>query len=583
MYKAPFYKIIYCQYLLLLVVVVNAQTESQSSVNPTVDPGVSVNDLMQVDVKSIFDLANAQESAGMLGVVDGNAEIRLKVYHYLENTSNGLGTLMYDIFTNSTLIEYGGTGVVLNTSDFGPDATYFPAMWQSGNIKQSSFGVDRWNYQQLVDHQGFTGIYDIFQEQIPVVIVATTTAQTSDDFAFLTDFKIPGIGKFDAPVFFDYQDLIRSSKFREVKKIKFHILEDPSAVQNAEYYRTEISEIMNHVNNIYLHRTGNVKPLAITATVSNTRMTFSTIEIVLYSAAMGTYPIDNFNVELNQIGKNFDDNAVNFVLAGHFSDKPGYILNGLAYCIHCDPPLRSPDVYDGKEFIIIAYEDIFDDTNRAGTTISHEMGHIFNLQHPFESECGDGDGIIDTPFAQGPFWKSPGTRIRDCTNPPSCNGIRRQIENVMDYGPCRWMFTRGQLAVMNKMLSNPHRTNLYTEVVRNSAYFENGVPLDITLTDLRNPIARPSNEVERDFAREETLVYPNPVTSTLKIEISVRANSEATLQLIDLSGRLILTQKNWLSNGRNNIALYVSHISKGTYLVQVNVAERSFSETVIVN
>ncbi len=462
------------------------------------------------------------------------------------------------------------------------DAAYYPGMWHSDHIKQSTLGIDRWQYQQLVDHHSFNGIYDLFQRPIPVVIVATTTNAT------LTQFKIPGVGEFHASDFFDYQDLIRNSEFRQFKKVKFHILEDPSAVQTADHYRTEVAKVMDHVNEIYLNQTGNIKPSEVTATVANARMIYPTVEIVLYSAAMGTYNITDFHPELDQIGSHFDEDAINIILAGHFSNRPGYIVEGLTYCISCDPFLQRPDNYNGKEFVVIAYEDVFDNDleNAAGITVAHEMGHFFNLRHPFfeSGTCGDGDGIGDTPFSMGPFWTSPGSQSRHCTNPPSCNGIRRQIENIMDYGEeCQWMFTTGQLDVVNAMLGSSHRTNLYETVIRNSGYFANGVPLNVTLTDLRNTAAaRTSNNVEQETLPVVNTVYPNPATTQLNLHLNSNTLAEVVVQLVDLSGRLIYQEKRNLFIGSNSIELNVSGLAKGTYLIKVEDIEINFSKVVII-
>lgn len=79
----------------------------------------------------------------------------------------------------------------------------------------------------------------------------------------------------------------------------------------------------------------------------------------------------------------------------------------------------------------------------ATSTLIHEVGHFFGLKHPWAyDECGDGDGISDTPECIVPMLDCR-TEVNDC-------GIPQLGENYMDYSPCRVMFTKEQCRVMQR-------------------------------------------------------------------------------------------------------------------------------------
>ncbi len=95
-----------------------------------------------------------------------------------------------------------------------------------------------------------------------------------------------------------------------------------------------------------------------------------------------------------------------------------------------------------------------------GRTLTHELGHYFDLFHTFQGGCGDGDtgtfsgqvGVInDTPATANPFFGCP--TVTSCANAPAsgCASQYAQITNYMDYtdDACMVMFTQDQAAVMN--------------------------------------------------------------------------------------------------------------------------------------
>ncbi len=91
-------------------------------------------------------------------------------------------------------------------------------------------------------------------------------------------------------------------------------------------------------------------------------------------------------------------------------------------------------------------------------TLTHEMGHHLNLQHPFqggsctETNCvNQGDFVCDTP---------PTILNENCSN-PACSGTQ-QVTNYMDYTgeTCVNQFTAGQKTRMQAVLTGTSRSSL---------------------------------------------------------------------------------------------------------------------------
>lgn len=101
-------------------------------------------------------------------------------------------------------------------------------------------------------------------------------------------------------------------------------------------------------------------------------------------------------------------------------------------------------------------------SNFSMRTLTHEVGHYFNLKHTWgdNNDCGSGscgsDNVQDTPTTSG--------NCLTCNvNNVSCNSLDN-VQNYMDYSTCTHMFTAGQatrmLAASNS--NNGGRNNLST-------------------------------------------------------------------------------------------------------------------------
>ena len=86
-----------------------------------------------------------------------------------------------------------------------------------------------------------------------------------------------------------------------------------------------------------------------------------------------------------------------------------------------------------------------------GTVLTHEAGHWLSLIHTFGNAnqtgtCGD-DQVTDTPVSSG--GATCDTLQSICNFP-----IVENINNYMDYSPCTYMFTNGQVSRMTAVLND---------------------------------------------------------------------------------------------------------------------------------
>ncbi|HIP36498.1 MAG TPA: T9SS type A sorting domain-containing protein [Crocinitomix sp.] len=115
---------------------------------------------------------------------------------------------------------------------------------------------------------------------------------------------------------------------------------------------------------------------------------------------------------------------------------------------------------------IICLYNYFGNTGTGSSrhTVSHEVGHWFNLSHTWgpnndqgqSTSCSTDDGVSDTPNTIG----TNGT----CDLAQTTCGSLDNIQNIMDYSSCDRMFTQGQVARMITSITSTTagRNNLWT-------------------------------------------------------------------------------------------------------------------------
>lgn len=187
-----------------------------------------------------------------------------------------------------------------------------------------------------------------------------------------------------------------------------------------------------------------------------------------------------------------------------------------------------------------------------GRTVTHELGHFFNLDHTFADGdgCGnDDDGVLDTPACAFAVYKCPADGSVD-----GCVAGEKQLTmNYMDYvdDACMFMFTKGQseraLAYLNSI-----KKEFKTDVL-------------------------PSGQ---DEVVGSIIVYPNPNEGRFKINFP---DKEATfsVRVVDNIGRLVHEQKIEKRTGvEEEINLNVDAL--GLFVVSINSDAGSKTQKIIV-
>lgn len=169
-----------------------------------------------------------------------------------------------------------------------------------------------------------------------------------------------------------------------------------------------------------------------------------------------------------------------------------------------------------------------------GSSLTHEMGHYFGLEHPWgakiNDDCSEDDNIDDTPLQNGPTEGCP-----SFPNPDECtqgNGI--MFMNFMDYSDddCLSMFTEGQKAFMLYNLMN-HRSQL----------LDNKQCISST--------NKPINTANQ--------IFPNPTQGVLNL-----SKASANIQLINIRGEVL---QNW---DTSTSKLDISSYNLGIYFLKVD-------------
>jgi hypothetical protein len=173
-----------------------------------------------------------------------------------------------------------------------------------------------------------------------------------------------------------------------------------------------------------------------------------------------------------------------------------------------------------------------------GRTLTHELGHFFNLNHTFQSCDGancatSGDRVCDTPSANNATYGCPAVGTVS-----GCVGTQLTM-NYMDYtdDACMYMFTAGQAT---RMLAwyNSIKTQLTTTALSNETFLEN-----------------------------QFSIYPNPNKGSFTIEFKEIANS-FSVEVYDVTGKTIY-ENNYDQSANLSQMINLDNVNRGIYFINV--------------
>jgi len=185
-----------------------------------------------------------------------------------------------------------------------------------------------------------------------------------------------------------------------------------------------------------------------------------------------------------------------------------------------------------------------------GRTLTHELGHYFNLRHIWgDSNCGN-DLVADTPQHNAYNAGCP-----SLSHTSTCSGNPLELTmNYMDYtnDACMYMFTAGQATRqqthLNVIASSFNQTTLLTE-----------------------------DDFEKNISFS---VYPNPSKGDFTI-LFTEYLSNFSVDVIDSSGRIVF-QKKYNSQLDLEQRISLDNISSGIYFVKVSSEQGTMVKKIII-
>ncbi|WP_231372679.1 zinc-dependent metalloprotease [Aureivirga sp. CE67] len=197
-----------------------------------------------------------------------------------------------------------------------------------------------------------------------------------------------------------------------------------------------------------------------------------------------------------------------------------------------------------------------------GRTVTHELGHHFNLAHIWGNQggCSNDDGISDTPSASSATYGCPSV-VNQC-------GSINMTMNFMDYSndACMYMFSEGQTDVMRS----------YIETVL--SYYEEDKIDPQVIEDIKNENNVSVNEFSSELAFD---LYPNPAADHLYIKMNNEIISEnITVQMFDITGKMVFELG---VNGKVEEIVNTSSLKNGMYFVKVFAGDKYYADKVMIS
>ncbi|NHM00779.1 zinc-dependent metalloprotease [Flavobacterium difficile] len=193
-----------------------------------------------------------------------------------------------------------------------------------------------------------------------------------------------------------------------------------------------------------------------------------------------------------------------------------------------------------------------------GRTVTHELGHFFNLDHTFKSgnqnatNCAgaDQDGIADTPKQAAATYGCAAAGSID-----ACNAPEKVLSmNYMDYSndACMYMFTEGQKNVMLAYI-NSIVSDFKPNVLNNSTFATSGFS-----------------------------IYPNPSTGTFNLQFK-EIISDFNVEIYDITGKMVYVNEFYQNTDLVKEIKIQDEVSRGIYFLKIKTNEGLFTKKIIID
>jgi hypothetical protein len=187
-----------------------------------------------------------------------------------------------------------------------------------------------------------------------------------------------------------------------------------------------------------------------------------------------------------------------------------------------------------------------------GRTLTHELGHFFNLDHTFagctNTSCTtQGDKVCDTPPSNASVGGCPAAG-----GTTKCS-VKTLTMNYMDYtnDACMYMFTAGQAS---RMLAyyNSISSQFLTNVLSTNSFFVN------------------------NFS-----IVPNPSKGIFDIQLK-SVLDDYSIVIYDTTGRIIF-EKEFVNNSELNQRISLNDNMKGIYLISIRSQGDCLTKKIIID
>ncbi|AUC81745.1 T9SS type A sorting domain-containing protein [Lacinutrix sp. Bg11-31] len=199
-----------------------------------------------------------------------------------------------------------------------------------------------------------------------------------------------------------------------------------------------------------------------------------------------------------------------------------------------------------------------------GRTVTHELGHFYNLDHVFGS-CSTDDGIADTPNQGNSNGGCPALNSE-----PACDPTEQELfQSYMDYtnDACMFMFSAGQTTVAEAYVMSIQST-FKPNVVQCSA----APDFDLTTTNSEENICNPTNTAAYTINYVATGGNTDATTFTAtNLPPGATASFSPTSLSADGSTQLTLSNLSTLASGNYTITVTGTGITTNSISVDLNV------------
>ena len=201
-----------------------------------------------------------------------------------------------------------------------------------------------------------------------------------------------------------------------------------------------------------------------------------------------------------------------------------------------------------------------------GRTVTHELGHFYNLDHVFGS-CASDDGVTDTPNQDQANGGCPTLGAE-----AACNATEQELfQNYMDYtdDACMFMFSAGQMTVAEAFIMT-----LQSQFKPNVVVCSAAPSFLLTATNTNESICIPANDVIYNLSYTATGNNSDPTTFSAS---NLPAGATATYNPTTLNntGSVTMTISNLSSATAGNYIITTTGTGIETKTLDVNLGINS--------